>query len=92
MSPITPKAALDLYYLEIRAAILGLAAALDRINHGGVVAADPRDRLIARALDALADGRENRAERVQLVFSLQYDPSWRRPGSADAEGTGNGIH
>jgi hypothetical protein len=29
---------------------------------------------------------------VQLVFSLQYDPSWRRPQSADLEGTGNGIH
>ena len=92
MSPMSPSAALDLYYLDIRAAILGLAAALDRINHGGVVAADARDRLIAQALDALADGRENRAERVQLLFSLQYDPSWRRPGTTDAEGTGNGVH
>jgi hypothetical protein len=89
---MSPSAALDLYYLDIRAAILGLAAALDRINHGGVVAADARDRLIAQALDALADGRENRAERVQLLFSLQYDPSWRRPGTTDAEGTGNGVH
>jgi hypothetical protein len=92
VSPIPPSAALDLYYLDIRAAILGLAAALDRINHGGVVAADARDRLIARALDGLADGRENRAERVQLVFSLQYDPSWRRPANAEGEGTGNGVH
>jgi hypothetical protein len=92
MSPLTPTAALDLYYLDIRGSLLGLAAALDRINHGGVVAADARDRLIARALDALADGRDNRAERVQLVFSLQYDPSWRRPESAEAEGAGNGVH
>jgi hypothetical protein len=92
MSPLSPTAALDLYYLDIRAGILSLAAALDRINHGGVVVADARDRLIARALDALADGRENRAERVQLAFSLQYDPSWRRPGSTEAEGSGNGVH
>jgi hypothetical protein len=92
MSPISPTAALDLYYLDIRAALIGLAASLDRINHAGAAAADSRDRLIARALDALADGRENRAERVQLVFSLQYDPSWPRPGTADGEGTGNGVH
>jgi hypothetical protein len=90
VSAISPSAALDLYYLDIRATILSLAAALDRINHGNAEAADARDRLIARALDALADGRENRAERVQLVFSLQYDPSWRRPETT--EGSGNGLH
>ncbi len=92
MSPISPTAALDLYYLDIRAAILNLAAALDRINHGAVTAADSRDQLIARAIDALADGRENRAERVQLVFSLQYDPGWHRPETTDLEGSGNGLH
>jgi hypothetical protein len=92
MSSISPTIALDLYYLDIRATIVSLAAALDRINHGGVVAADARDRLIARALDALADGRENRAERVQMVFSSQYDPSWRRPENTGAEGAGDGVH
>jgi hypothetical protein len=84
-SPITPlsaQAALDAYFLEARARLLDLAAILDRIGRGvdsTRVEEDPRLQKIRSALEVLHDESDTRAERIQQIFSLDYDPTWQRP-------------
>lgn len=72
---------LDRLFLEIRHKILDVAADLDRIARAegdAAVAEDPRMKQLHEALEVLLDQSGNdRAERVQMVFSLPYDPLWR---------------
>jgi hypothetical protein len=70
--------ALDTYFLEARAKLLDLAAILDRVDRGGG-AEDPRLAKVRQALEVLGDRSAGRAERVQKIFSLDYDPGWERP-------------
>ena len=82
MKPLTAAKALDSFFLEARAKILEVAAILDRINRGqGASAADRDPRLdrIRKALEVLHDQSGGRAERIQQIFSLEYDPSWDKP-------------
>jgi hypothetical protein len=82
MTPLTAAKALDLYYLEARARLLDLAAILDRIDRGASLEAvqdDDRLALLRQAVDTLRDTAPGRAERLQLLFSLKYDPNWPRP-------------
>lgn len=65
-------------FLGIRARLVELAAALDRIDRGqGSVASDPRMDQIQRTLAILAGSTADRASQVQMVFSLPYDPQWK---------------
>ena len=79
MSPtLTAPEILDREFLEIRAKILELAAAFDRLDRADdSVAGDPRISLIREALDLLNADDADRAERVQLVFSRSYESDWR---------------
>ncbi len=82
LSPVPAAQTLDAYFLEARSKLLDLAAILDRIDRGeGVssVADDPRMDRIRQALDVLADADGDRAEQIQQIFSLPYDPKWKRP-------------
>jgi hypothetical protein len=81
MNPLTAKAALEAYFFEARCKILDLAAILDRIGRGegGGGMADPRLAKLREALDVLRDESPARAERVQQVFSLDYDAAWEKP-------------
>jgi hypothetical protein len=82
MTPLTSRSALDSFYLEARSKILDLAAILDRIDRGGDASDTNEDQRLARlraALEVLLDRSPARAERVQQVFSLDYDPTWERP-------------
>lgn len=82
MSPLSSKTALDAYFLEARCKILDLAAILDRIGRGaqsGEAGGDPRLAKIRQALAVLADESPARAERIQQIFSLDYDPTWEKP-------------
>lgn len=82
MTPLAAKQALDAYFLEARCKIIEVAAILDRIGRGQNAAAlssDPRMERIRRALEVLEDESGGRAERIQQVFSLDYDPAWKRP-------------
>jgi hypothetical protein len=82
MNPLPAAQALDRYFLEARSKILDLAAILDRIGRGqGSQAADkdPRLEKIHLALQVLHDKSGGRAERIQHIFSLAYDPTWERP-------------
>ena len=63
---------------EIRARLLQLAAALDRMDRGaGSAADDPRRRTIDEGLRLLLSEGPDRAERIQRLFSLPYDPKWK---------------
>jgi len=76
----SPSAAdvLDRDFLDLRARLLDLAAGLDRIERGGgSVDQDRRMVNLRKALGILAGSRENRAEAIQLVFSLPYPSQWR---------------
>ena len=82
IKPLPAAQALDAYFLEARSKLLDLAAMLDRIDRGGSAAdveGDPRLAKMRQALEALRDGKGSRAERVQKIFSLDYDPKWERP-------------
>ena len=82
MQPLTASAALAAYFLEARSKLLDVAAILDRIQRGpdaDVVATDPRLARIREALELLIEGDGGRAERIQQLFSLDYDPAWKVP-------------
>jgi hypothetical protein len=82
MTPLPAKQALDQFFLDTRARLLDVAAILDRLDRGadaGSVAADPRMERIAQAIEALKRGGPGRAEQVQRIFSLAYDPAWPKP-------------
>ena len=78
VAPLPAGKALDAYFLEARCKILDVAAILDRIARGsGTVADDPRMAKVRAALTVLLETEGGRAERIQQVFSLDYDPEWR---------------
>ena len=82
MNPLPANKALDQFFFEARARLLDLAAFLDRINRGkeaSAVAQDPRLEKIRRAIEVLHDQSGGRAERIQQIFSLEYDPQWDKP-------------
>ena len=82
MAPLPAAKALDTYFLETRCKILEVAAILDRIGRGrdaAAVDADLRLAQIHEALEVIADHSGGRAERIQKIFSLEYEPNWERP-------------
>ena len=65
---------LDREFLEIRAKILEVAAALDRLDRAeGDVSNDPRMKLIADGIKLIAAAQSDpvRAEKIQLLFSRE---------------------
>jgi hypothetical protein len=77
--PLDAPEVLNREFPEIRARLLQLAAALDRMDRAeGSHEADPRRQNIREALAILLEAGPDRAERLQLLFSLPYDPDWKR--------------
>jgi hypothetical protein len=67
-------------FLETRCRILELAAALDRLDRAPRSAAEAPDSRVAQlrqAIEALLEPGPGRAETIQRIFSLDYDPDWR---------------
>jgi len=80
MTAMPAPRVLDQFYLDARSRLLDVAATLDRLDRGeGIAAADPRVERIRQALLILLEQEGGRAERVQKLFSLDYDPDWPRP-------------
>jgi hypothetical protein len=82
MTPQPARTALDASFLEARCKILDLAAILDRIGRGqgaNETQEDPRLQKLREAMEVLLDRSPARAERVQQIFSLAYDPDWEKP-------------
>ena len=72
---------LEQYFLEMRWRCLSLAADLDRVERapGGraLIDSEPRLRKLRQALAVLLEGRGNRAEQVQTIFSDKTPPPQR---------------
>lgn len=63
--------------MPIRAKLLEIAAALDRIDRGDAGGGgDDRRGQIRAAIETLLEENHDRAERIQLIFSLAYNDSW----------------
>jgi hypothetical protein len=82
MTPLPAERALDQFFLDARGKLLEVAAVLDRLGRGsGADAAspDPRAAKLKRAVEVLLGDAPNKAELLQQLFSLPYDPDWKRP-------------
>ena len=69
-------------FLEVRGKILEVAAILDRIDrapshHTLGEAPDRRLAQLRQALEALLVPGPDRAETIQMIFSLEYEAEWR---------------
>ena len=82
-SPMTAQAVLDREFLEIRAKILELAASFDRLDRSGTIDRDQRLDLIREGISTLDFETNDRAEKVQFIFSREYDPDWREKFELD---------
>ena len=80
LRPLTAKDAIDKFYPEARAKLLEVAATLDRIDRGQPVPDDPRLQLLRKAIaqlhEASTSTRPDRAEKLQVLFSLAYEDGW----------------
>ncbi|HEX5471622.1 MAG TPA: hypothetical protein VFW73_07030 [Lacipirellulaceae bacterium] len=65
-------------FLPIRAKLLEVAAALDRLDRtSGTLGSEMRRRQIREAIEVLLRSENDRAEQVQLIFSRLYEDDWR---------------
>ena len=78
--PLRAREHLDREFLSIRAALLDIAAALDRIeraDESATVANDARHASLLQAAGILTDRQPDRAKRIQTLLSDAYSPAWR---------------
>lgn len=71
--PMTAGAVLENEYPELRAMLLQFSAALDRIDRGAeseTARQDPRYLKLQQGIQILLEKEDERAERVQLLFSI----------------------
>jgi len=79
-TPRNKAEVLERDFLQTRGKVLELAASLDRLDRaprGASEAPDNRVAQLRQALEALLVPGPGRAETVQRIFSLEYDPKWR---------------
>jgi hypothetical protein len=79
-SLIEPSDVLEREFLPLRGKLIEVAAALDRIHRSGGYPNDPRMESVSKGLQLLGTASEaaDRAEKIQMIFSLPYDPQWRQ--------------
>ena len=76
--PLDAPEVLNREYIEIRALLLQAAAKLDRMDRAaGDISADPRRQQIQKGLAVLQSAASDRAEKIQLLFSLPYLENWK---------------
>ncbi len=69
---------LDQEFLTIRSRLLDIAASLDRIQRAeGDAESDSRMAHVSEAIEIVGSRLPHRAERVQLLFSREYDEAWK---------------
>jgi len=77
--PLSASDVLNREFLVVRAGLIDLAAALDRIGRAeGSVSDDHRWKTIRQALEVLSGEAASRAEELQLLFSLPYQDNWQQ--------------
>ena len=78
--PMTREQVVNRYFLEMRCKVLEVAASLDRVDRTEVAdngPCDPRLQQLHQAIRVLLEDGPGRAEKVQTIFSREYDPKWR---------------
>jgi hypothetical protein len=77
MSARFAREVFDQEFLPVRAKLLEVASALDRIDRSeGLLDNDPRRTQIQAAIQVLLRPEDDRAEQIQLIFSRPYDHDW----------------
>jgi hypothetical protein len=77
-NPLKASEVLNREFLEVRARLLQVAAALDRLDRAeGSVDDDPRYQNIHRVLEVLSGAKPGRAEQVQMILSRPYSSKWQ---------------
>jgi hypothetical protein len=77
--PLEAAELLNNEFLEIRARLLQVAAALDRLDRAeGDLSRDKRRADLDQAIRVLLETGPGRAERLQRLFSLAYDQDWKK--------------
>ena len=77
----TAMQVLDRHFLEMRCTLLDLAAALDRVERSDGwrdAKHDPRYAQLQHGISMLLAHGEDRAEKIQLLFSDSYEEGWNR--------------
>jgi hypothetical protein len=70
--------------LPIRAKLLEVAAALDRIDRAkGSAGGDQRRTQVQAAIQILLRPEDDRAEQIQLIFSRPYEDDWQEKFGLD---------
>ncbi len=74
-----PEQVIDQEFLQVRAKILEIAAFFDRLDSESRLSenAEGRLNLLRNGCQILLDHQEDKAARVQLLFSRAFDPKWR---------------
>jgi hypothetical protein len=68
----------DQEFLPLRAKLLEVAAALDRLDRSaGSLASESRRMQVQAAIQVLLRPDEDRTEQIQLLFSRPYEDDWR---------------
>lgn len=78
-APLPADVLLDRLYLELRAKLLEMGSALDRIERAessNQILGDSRLQQISAGLQILNSSGCDRAERIQMLFSDPYVPNW----------------
>ena len=74
-------------FMIARARIVELAAVLDRIDRAAGDVNDSKNMLLlVQGLHILCDVEAEKAKRVQLLMSRQYDPQWQTQMSIEKKG------
>ena len=75
-------------FMIARARIVELAATLDRIERAtGDVEDSTNMQLLIQGMHILCDDEVEKAKRVQLLMSRQYDPKWQSQMSITKKGS-----
>lgn len=69
-------------FLEVRAKLLEIAATLDRIDRAAEnaplsTASIARRESIQEGIEIIASSGDDRAARLQMLYSRDYEPQWR---------------
>ena len=92
-NPLSARETLDREFFEIRAGLLRVAASLDRIDRGdGDVADDPRRTKLLQAIEILETPDKDRAEKLQMLFSLPFDEDWASTFGLLGQASNSGQH
>ena len=78
--PMTREQVVNRYFLEMRCKVLEVAASLDRVDRAESADNGKRDarlQKLQQAIRVLLENEPGRAEKVQSIFSREYDPNWR---------------